>query len=181
MMPRIHPFGVLEGALGGIELAPGSGPGYLIEGDAAFPASAPLVRPDAEDLTDLRAANPGNWGVDEWQDLLDGRPGPWVIARRGDQVISICHTPASSARAAEAGVWTHPESRRQGHAAPRRPNGRRPCARGSRFNRARRSVGQIYRAGTAVRRRKRGARGAARAAYVGAVPGKEYVVNRRDA
>jgi len=65
----------------------------------------------------LRAANPGNWGADEWQNLLDGRLGPWVMASHGERVISICHTPVANASAAEAGVWTHPDFRGGGHAA----------------------------------------------------------------
>jgi GNAT superfamily N-acetyltransferase len=108
---------LLEDVLGEIELAPGSGPSYLIEDHVAFPASIPLVRSDAEDFGRLRGANPGNWGADEWQDLLDGRRGPWVMARHADHVISICHTPVSSTRAAEAGVWTHPDFRGHGYAA----------------------------------------------------------------
>jgi hypothetical protein len=108
---------LLEDALGEVELWPGSGPSYLIDDTVAFPPTLPLIRSDAADLTDVRAANPGTWGADEWQDLLDGRLGPWAMARSADQVISICHTPVQSARAAEAGVWTHPDFRGQGHAA----------------------------------------------------------------
>jgi predicted GNAT family acetyltransferase len=39
------------------------------------------------------------------------------MARQSGRVISICHTPASNPRAAEGGVWTHPDFRGQGHAA----------------------------------------------------------------
>jgi hypothetical protein len=70
----------LEGALGAaIALAAGSGPSYHVHVKVDFPSSAPLVRSDAADAGDLRDANPGNWQRDEWQDLLDGRLGPWVM------------------------------------------------------------------------------------------------------
>jgi RimJ/RimL family protein N-acetyltransferase len=109
---------LLEDALGAaVRLAPGSGPSYVIEPGVSFRTTAQLVRSDSADPAPLRAANPGNWGADEWQDLLDGRLGPWVIAMQGEQVISICHTPVASANAAEAGVWTHPNFRGHGHAA----------------------------------------------------------------
>jgi RimJ/RimL family protein N-acetyltransferase len=109
---------LLEDALGSaVRLAPESGPSYLIEPGVSFPPTDELVRSDSADAGSLRAANPGNWGADEWQDLLDGRLGPWVMARRHQRVISICHTPVANANAADAGVWTHPEFRGHGHAA----------------------------------------------------------------
>jgi RimJ/RimL family protein N-acetyltransferase len=109
---------VLEDALGAaVRLAPTSGPSYLIEPRVSFRPTAELVRSDSADPAPLRAANPGHWGADEWQDLLDGRLGSWVMARQGERVISICHTPVENAKAADAGVWTHPEFRGHGHAA----------------------------------------------------------------
>lgn len=108
---------LLVARLGPIELRPSSGPSYLIPETVAFQSEAALVRSDESNVAALRGANPGNWGAQEWHDLLDGQLGPWVMATRSGQVISICHTPASSARAAEAGTWTRPEFRGQGHAA----------------------------------------------------------------
>jgi hypothetical protein len=109
---------LLEDAIGAaVRLTPGSGPSYLIGPDVTFQATAELVRSDSADLAPLRTANPGNWGADEWQDLLNGHLGPWVMARHGKRVISICHTPVSNSIAAEAGVWTHPDFRGQSHAA----------------------------------------------------------------
>jgi hypothetical protein len=108
----------LEDALGAaISLAPGSGPSYLIDNEVVFPAAGRLVRSDADGVSQLRGANPGTWRADEWLDLLDGRLGPWVMATQRSRVISVCHTPVSNARAAEAGVWTHPDFRGRGYAA----------------------------------------------------------------
>jgi len=79
---------------------------------------ARIVRSDARDMASLRSANPGNWLPLEWDDLLDGRLGPWVMAIDGERVASLCHTPgAPSARASECGVWTHPDFRGRGYAA----------------------------------------------------------------
>jgi hypothetical protein len=106
--PQVERWRVLlEDALGAaVRLAPGSGPSYLIGPDVTFRATADLVRSDGAEVGPLRTANPGNWGADEWQALLDGHLGPWVMARQGEQIISICHTPVSNSIAAEAGVWT---------------------------------------------------------------------------
>jgi RimJ/RimL family protein N-acetyltransferase len=116
--PQLERFRLLlEDALGAaVRLAPGSGPSYLVGPDVRYPATAELVRSNDAELSALRAANPGNWSADEWQNLLEGRLGRWVMARHGERVISICHTPVSNSVAAEAGVWTHPDYRGQGHA-----------------------------------------------------------------
>jgi hypothetical protein len=108
---------LLEDTLGPIELRPSSGPSYLIPDTVTFRSEVTLVRSDGSDIAALRGGNPGNWGIQEWDQLLDGLLGPWVMATRNGAVISICHTPASSARGAEAGTWTRPEFRGQGHAA----------------------------------------------------------------
>jgi hypothetical protein len=123
---------LLEQALGPVELAPGSGPSYLIPDTVEFPADVPLVRSDDADRSALRGANPGNWGKQEWEQLLAGSLGPWAMAMQAGQVVSICHTPASGKRGAEAGVWTRPGFRGRGYAAAvtvawaslMRPNGR---------------------------------------------------------
>ena len=124
---------LLEAELGPVELMPASGPSYLIPDSIAFPAAVRLVRSNEPDIAALRDANPGNWEAEEWQDLLDGRLGPWVMALDHGLVIAICHTPRSGARGAEAGVWTRPGFRGRGHAAAVtaawaalvRPDGRR--------------------------------------------------------
>jgi RimJ/RimL family protein N-acetyltransferase len=105
---------LLERTLGTVELRSSSGPSYLITDAVAFESEVPLITSAAPGR---RPANPGNWSPAEWEQLLDGALGPWVMATHHDEVISICHTPVSNAQAAEAGVWTKPEFRGQGHAA----------------------------------------------------------------
>jgi RimJ/RimL family protein N-acetyltransferase len=109
---------LLEDALGAaVRLTPGSGPSYLLEPRVSFRTTTELITSENDGRARLRGANPGNWGADEWQDLLDGGLGAWVMAIHGERVISICHSPVANASAADAGVWTHPEFRGQGHAA----------------------------------------------------------------
>lgn len=65
----------------------------------------------------LWAANPGNWQGVEWQELLGGVLGPWVMLAPERVVACICHTPRPmTARLAEAGVWTRPDVRGRGFA-----------------------------------------------------------------
>jgi len=108
---------LLEDELGPVQLTPHSGPSFVISEPLVFASDARLVRSDAPDVEALRRANPGNWGLDEWQHLLDGQLGPWAMALRNAEIVSICHTPRLTERSAEAGTWTHPDHRGQGHAA----------------------------------------------------------------
>ena len=109
---------VLEDALGApVALTAESGPSYLVHQGAHAPSTAHLVRSDASDSDALRQANPSNWATDEWQHLLRGDLGPWVMATVDGRVVSICHASRCNAHAAEAGVWTQPDYRGQGHAA----------------------------------------------------------------
>jgi RimJ/RimL family protein N-acetyltransferase len=95
-----------------------AGPYYLIESPALTPTGARLVRSDGPSAEHLRPLNPGNWGRHEWDDLLDGTLGPWAMALVDEQIVSIAHTPLRMTdRAAECGVWTHPDHRGRGHAA----------------------------------------------------------------
>ncbi|MFK8846569.1 GNAT family N-acetyltransferase [Streptomyces sp. Ac-502] len=126
-LPRVQHL--LEAALGPVHIA--SGPSYLIHPDRIrHTPTAPVVRSDAADpaaVASLRTANPGNWGADEWHDLLDGKLGWWAMALdpaapppdagRSAHVVSICHTPCWTDHGAEAGTWTRPGHRGQGHAA----------------------------------------------------------------
>ena len=103
-----------------------AGPSFLFVDveDTPCVSSARIERSDRADRTNassweaLRGGNPGNWHPVEWDELLEGRLGPWAIATEGEIVVSICHTPGPvTARKAECGVWTHPAFRGRGHAA----------------------------------------------------------------
>lgn len=108
---------LLAGWIGPVE--PSAGPSYLIPPATAFKSTAEIQRSDGGHGEVLRDRNPerANWGAEEWSLLLDGRLGPWAIATIGGQIIAICHTARLSDRGAEAGVWTDPDFRGQGHAA----------------------------------------------------------------
>ena len=103
--------------LGEVELTATSGPSYLIPDGLTFRSEAALCALDEPGREALRGANPGNWAVSEWQQLLDGALGPWAMAIQDGQVIAICHTPRMNTHAAEAGVWTRGAHRGRGHAA----------------------------------------------------------------
>lgn len=103
---------VIAALLGG--LAYTAGPVYSIP--RSLPVALDVVF--ERDHERLASANPGNWHPVEWQELLDGRLGPFAIATVDGRVASICHTPGPlTPRTAEAGVWTHPEFRGRGLAS----------------------------------------------------------------
>jgi RimJ/RimL family protein N-acetyltransferase len=107
---------LLAGANGPLSRA--SGPIYVIPADTRFSSVAQLTLSTDDRIEAVRGSNPGNWLSDEWDDLIEGKLGPWAMAAIGGRVISICHTPRSMADdAAECGVWTDREFRGQGHAA----------------------------------------------------------------
>jgi GNAT superfamily N-acetyltransferase len=90
-----------------------SGPGYLIPDDLAYESDATFV-----DCTAPRALpRPDVWEYGEWEELLAGGAGPWAVALEDDRVAAVAATPASTERAAEAGIWTHPDFRGRGLAA----------------------------------------------------------------
>ncbi len=94
-----------------------AGPYFLIEDDVRIEPRAYIARSDTRLGERLRPFNPGNWGAGEWDELLDGTLGPWAMAVVDGKVVSICHTPRrTTERAAECGVWTHPDYRRRGYA-----------------------------------------------------------------
>lgn len=103
---------------GGHTLRRTAGPSYLIAEDAQLRSKVHIERSDAASGDRLRNANPGGWEPVEWDELLDGRLGPWTMAIEGERVVSICHTPRPlTPRAAECGVGTHPDFRGRGYAA----------------------------------------------------------------
>ena len=107
---------ILEPACGPLALR--AGPYYLFEHPAQLPERTGIARSDLSPTVPLRSLNPGNWEEDEWDDLLDGALGPWAMALAGGRVVSVCHTPRPmTERAAECGVWTHPDYRGRGFAA----------------------------------------------------------------
>jgi len=109
---------LMEEAIGEpVVLGPGSGPSYVVHDELTYATEVRLVRSDSASVNESRDANPGNWGADEWVDLLEGRLGPWVMAMHEARVVSICHTPTWNQHAAEAGTWTHPDFRGRGYAA----------------------------------------------------------------
>ena len=114
--PSLERWRELLGSLGAVEQT--SGPSYLIAGGTQYPCSATILRSDQHPHDPLRDLRPSRWWEsDEWDDLLQGRLGPWAIMLEDRKIISICHTPRASGRGAEAGVWTHPDYRGRGHAA----------------------------------------------------------------
>jgi RimJ/RimL family protein N-acetyltransferase len=94
------------------------GPYYVFEPDVRAETDAALVRSDSVDVERVRRLNPGHWPPQEWDELVAGEHGPWAMALVGGQVAAICHSPLRlSERAAECGVWTHPDHRGRGLAA----------------------------------------------------------------
>jgi RimJ/RimL family protein N-acetyltransferase len=107
---------ILQAAVGPLRRS--SGPYYVFPPDVRFDSGVAITRSDDPEVAMLRDHNPGNWLAQEWDELLDGRLGPWAMATEGRRVISICHTPrVMSAHGAECGVWSDPDFRGQGHAA----------------------------------------------------------------
>lgn len=108
---------ILEGPLGALVLT--SGPSYVVPGGTAFASRATVHRSDDAGAGAFHFSAPAeaNWSAEEWRLLLAGALGPWAIATVGGEVAAICHSARLAPRGAEAGVWTHPRYRGQGHAA----------------------------------------------------------------
>lgn len=96
-----------------------SGPSFVVLAGttSSFGPESALRRSSGAD-DDLLALRPTEWWEpDEWGELIAGHRGPWAMSVENRQVTALCHTSRLSARAVEAGVWTHPEFRREGRAA----------------------------------------------------------------
>lgn len=107
----------IEAAMG-VRTARHAGPSYVFPPHVRFDSSVEIVRSGTQVTPDLRLANPGNWPPIEWDELLDGRLGPWAMVVSSGEVLSICHTPLpTTGAAAECGVWTRPDARGRGLAA----------------------------------------------------------------
>lgn len=108
---------LLEDAVGVVEAS--SGPSYVIPIGTAHASAAAIKSSSDATVEDLRKMNPrgANWKSKEWNSLIDGALGPWAMATSEEQIIAICHSARLTKRSAEAGVWTDPDHRAQGHAA----------------------------------------------------------------
>jgi RimJ/RimL family protein N-acetyltransferase len=108
---------LLEDAVGPVVLS--SGLSYVIPPGVTFSSTAAITRSDGAQLSSLggRAPSSADWDDDEWEMLLDGVLGPWALARIEGRIVSICHCARLADKGAEAGVWTDPDFRGQGHAA----------------------------------------------------------------
>jgi GNAT superfamily N-acetyltransferase len=107
---------VLESAYGPLEVS--GGPSYYVEGPLSLGTDLTLlVSTTPADVGRLSDARPDNWEPGEWRELLAGRLGSWAMLAHDKRVVTICHSPRESAAGVEAGVWTEPDYRGQGHAA----------------------------------------------------------------
>jgi RimJ/RimL family protein N-acetyltransferase len=108
---------LLEHAFGPVVLS--SGLSYAIPPGVTFSSTAAITRSDGAEVSSLggRAPSSADWDDDEWRMLLDGVLGPWAMARIEGRIVSICHCARLADKDAEAGVWTDPDFRGQGHGA----------------------------------------------------------------
>ncbi len=113
--PELDRFAELLAPLGPTTVT--CGPSYLVQSTPALPSEAQLFTSAQPAPSLMSAGRPRAWWQPhEWEDLMAGRLGPWAIAMDGPRVVALCHTPRAGHGAAEAGVWTHPDARRRGHA-----------------------------------------------------------------
>ncbi|HWD40528.1 MAG TPA: hypothetical protein VG944_16890, partial [Fimbriimonas sp.] len=94
----------------------GGGPSYLVSNpiEPPLPPGLQIIRSHQRSEQTLPTSLEPWWTEEEWRELLAARLGPWAMGLLDDQIVSICHTPVAGAKAAEAGIWTHPEFRRRG-------------------------------------------------------------------
>ncbi|MEU7581236.1 GNAT family N-acetyltransferase [Streptomyces sp. NPDC041068] len=115
---------------------------------AAAPAAPlPLLLSDDQGRDAARQlTRPDNWQPGEWAELISGAAGEWAMAVHDGAPVSICHTPAANARAAEAGIWTRPDFRGRGLA---------PAAAAAWSHRVRRDKEVLFYSTTAANRASR--------------------------
>ena len=105
----------LSADLGPVEVA--SGPSYVCEGVPAGPLAAGLVRSEdvAADFRRLAPPEDANWEPWEWELLLNGKLGSWAAMIAAEEVVSLCFCARLTGTAAEAGLRTEADFRRQGY------------------------------------------------------------------
>ncbi|MEI5103864.1 GNAT family N-acetyltransferase [Streptomyces sp. PmtG] len=108
----------LAASLGGGAASVEGGPCWVFPPEPTAPepaAGLPLLVSGAEGRRAARhLLRPANWQPGEWGELIDGRLGEWAMAVHGREPVSVCHTPAATGTAAEAGIWTRPDFRGRG-------------------------------------------------------------------
>lgn len=78
----------------------------------SIPADLTLRQSDGSGwLADHR---PADWSGGQWQELLDGRLGPWASLTDRTGVVALCHSARLSPLGAEAGVRTEATHRGRG-------------------------------------------------------------------
>ncbi|ONI75976.1 hypothetical protein BWI15_08460 [Kribbella sp. ALI-6-A] len=100
-------------------LSVAGGPSYVFPSSVEAPhVGLPIVVSDDAGISAAqRFVRPDNWEVCEWKQLICGEIGPWAMAVNDLEPVSICHTPTSTPKSAEAGIWTRPDHRGAGLAA----------------------------------------------------------------
>lgn len=95
------------------------GPSYIVPPETRSSSGAVIHSEGVGKASALLKVPPASakWEPDEWRLLLAGNLGPWAIATVDGSIVAICHSARLAARGAEAGVWTAPAFRGQGHAA----------------------------------------------------------------
>lgn len=89
---------------------------YIMDPDVPFSSDVVMYRSDQSFPAWLPEANPGNWESVEWDELVSGKLGPWVMAINERRVVSLTHTAnVMAGRSVEAGAWTDPAFRGRGH------------------------------------------------------------------
>lgn len=108
---------LLEASLGPADLS--IGPSYVIPAGTSFVSSAAILRSSDDDIEVARHQDIErlNWTPEDWRQLLGGDLWPWAVAVIDRRVVAVCHSARLAEDGAEAGVWTAPDFRGQGHAA----------------------------------------------------------------